>query len=1091
MYIHIRNTILALLLGSSSLCLFAQPGTEAGNPSTWFADKLFYLTDRNQDGFLDPMELGNTDRLMEYFLDKKQYDRADLDHNQLLDKDEFSYRIGKALVFRLEQDEKELVRLDKTYPYFSEAKLKYFKRQPDLTAQLANNLVWMRAHLDLAQKILLDKAWLKEHPHILVAMHQNFVMLTEEPSLAKKLYKHKTSQTNRYPFRDFRMAHQEYLEAKPAAASVASRLDFPYIPPKSVVIKDVSAPTPTPSRSTASLFSGDSLQKVITKERAAHQKEIASLKARIRTQDSLRTKLQREMPTSGNFQDMAALQKAYDQLLAQEQARRIEQQLARLVEDSLLAQTIRQKRQVRNLNIDLKNTQATLAKLSNGSGQDSLLQTIARLQTEQRTLKTAYDKASMQLSSLQLTAQSNRQQGAGFDSLKKIMTSLESRYEQRIADLKQDVRQAENEHEQTRQALKKTRLQLTSNIGDREMRDSLARRLAEMEAKYEQKLNSLNQEYRLLSKANEESQKALIQAHKQIAELNQKPDNHDELERELAEQKAKYQQDIDALAEQNRKLRQYREEAQAELLAAQQEIAYGAGSSNLVDSLIKRINVLDASYRQALVQREQFAQKNKAMNAKGQALSRQLKTLKAEQATWLTEKQNWVKREESLGREMDQMRTDIAALSRQQEKQTGAADEEKIRLSRQVDFLLAENQKLGQSHDALVQSRQALADSLSQVYAMQSSMKNQVADVESSYKQSLAAKDWQVEKARKEMNRRQLAWHQQRDSLTRVIEDLATIAAEAKESHDAVMSAAAVAGPVSKENVNTSWRKDQKTMNMRLEELTYENEKLREHLEWTLNVAGEKEEILEKRLMATLKENDQLRNKNDRLKRKVHYKDAAPIQNVEQMLTRLEQANAEIVHLEQANKGLFDQLQASEQYLQGQLQENQHLKRKLKRKVSQVSAERTEKEGVQKTLSSYERNNWEDSLSAYRLQIRDIKRKYASQDDRFRVAITQASLTIDSLEHHIAVLEGDIQMRSQMNTLDVRRIRQLEDKEKSLERLQVSLLEQIKLMNQRQEMLKKRKQELDKQEEKYQILKEWEKALHLKEARLNVRTDKE
>ena len=63
-------------------------------------------------------------KLLIYYLDDTNFQRTDTNKDGMLNESELAYRMGQAIVYRLESDEKELKKLEQEYPYFSDAKVK-------------------------------------------------------------------------------------------------------------------------------------------------------------------------------------------------------------------------------------------------------------------------------------------------------------------------------------------------------------------------------------------------------------------------------------------------------------------------------------------------------------------------------------------------------------------------------------------------------------------------------------------------------------------------------------------------------------------------------------------------------------------------------------------------------------------------------------------------------------------------------------------------------------------------------------------------------------------------------------------------------
>ncbi|MEO0468403.1 MAG: hypothetical protein AAF206_02190 [Bacteroidota bacterium] len=177
----------------------------------WYLTERFVQTDRNDDGLLSIEEMRLLDREWGFYLDPDGLDKADLNRDGLLSRSEVARVAGDAHQHRLRDDVKQIAILNRQYPFFQSAKIKYFQRHPELTRQLMNNLIWLRNHPETVSRMISLRSWMRGQPEIARDLHRNLCYLAEHPGVALVLYDLPDIRTRQPELSQWRNRHQRFI----------------------------------------------------------------------------------------------------------------------------------------------------------------------------------------------------------------------------------------------------------------------------------------------------------------------------------------------------------------------------------------------------------------------------------------------------------------------------------------------------------------------------------------------------------------------------------------------------------------------------------------------------------------------------------------------------------------------------------------------------------------------------------------------------------------------------------------------------------------------------------------------------------------
>lgn len=311
--------------------LIAQPR----DASDWFLRQIFLLSDFNGDGQLSRAEAAQAPPQWNYYAAAAGFTESDLNGDQLLSRSEMDQTAWKALVFRLSQDEQELRRLKRDFSHLQNAQSKYLERYPGLATKLLENVVWCRENAQLVKKLIKNRSWLREQPEAADALQNNLIFWVEHPKIASQYYERPPAGNDAALYEAWRTGHRRYLNTLSSLPD-RSILDFQYDSQAASIsdVPEVPVTIVSPPQSQAEVA------------RLSNQQEVDSLTTQLREAEEeiqqLESILDVVNKVPSNELDQAGLKDELRML-------QIELRLARLEEDSLMAERIRNRRLISHL----------------------------------------------------------------------------------------------------------------------------------------------------------------------------------------------------------------------------------------------------------------------------------------------------------------------------------------------------------------------------------------------------------------------------------------------------------------------------------------------------------------------------------------------------------------------------------------------------------------------------------------------------------------------------------------------------------------------------------------------------------------------
>ncbi|MDP5170551.1 MAG: hypothetical protein NWR72_09915 [Bacteroidia bacterium] len=227
MTIPVSRVFLAILflLSFTTPFLSAQSGNIDQTTSNWFQEERFLIADQNDDARLDRSEMKRFPQEFVYFLEDRNFEWADKNHDGLLSFSEVIDTKSTEMTFRFQRDRRDYQQLVREFPLLPQADKSYLKDHPDLVIRLFGNFMWMMENPETAKSIYNDPVFTGRHPEALIALHQNLRWMVVNPANASDLY-HNRRITQQLPeFLAWRADHQALIRKYPRTTPLYN-LDF-------------------------------------------------------------------------------------------------------------------------------------------------------------------------------------------------------------------------------------------------------------------------------------------------------------------------------------------------------------------------------------------------------------------------------------------------------------------------------------------------------------------------------------------------------------------------------------------------------------------------------------------------------------------------------------------------------------------------------------------------------------------------------------------------------------------------------------------------------------------------------------------------
>lgn len=206
-----------LILIGLSLVLVATPTfaqTMQQKVSNWYWQERFVVADANEDALLEKAELGKFSTEFSYYLDTKNFQLSDENHDGFLSYQEMLSRKEAEANYRISMETRQIHSLETANTGLANADVQFLKNNAVLTASLFSNFTWMIQHADLAEKLYADKLWMATHTSVGNALHHNLCWMASNPKSAKVIYEsHKTASPE---LLGWRADHLKFIRQNPA-----------------------------------------------------------------------------------------------------------------------------------------------------------------------------------------------------------------------------------------------------------------------------------------------------------------------------------------------------------------------------------------------------------------------------------------------------------------------------------------------------------------------------------------------------------------------------------------------------------------------------------------------------------------------------------------------------------------------------------------------------------------------------------------------------------------------------------------------------------------------------------------------------------
>lgn len=192
--------------------IFAQTMQE--KVSNWYWQERFVVADANEDALLEKVELGKFATEFSYYLEAKNFQLSDENHDGFLSYQEMLSRKEAEANYRISMESRQIRSLEAANQGLANADVQFLKNNSVLTMTLFSNFTWMIQHADLAEKLYSDKLWMATHTSVSNALHHNLCWMASNPKSAKVIYE--AQKTASPELLGWRADHLKFIRQNPA-----------------------------------------------------------------------------------------------------------------------------------------------------------------------------------------------------------------------------------------------------------------------------------------------------------------------------------------------------------------------------------------------------------------------------------------------------------------------------------------------------------------------------------------------------------------------------------------------------------------------------------------------------------------------------------------------------------------------------------------------------------------------------------------------------------------------------------------------------------------------------------------------------------
>lgn len=192
--------------------IFAQ--TMQQKVSNWYWQERFVVADANEDALLEKSELGKFATEFSYYLEAKNFQLSDENHDGFLSYQEMLSRKEAEANYRISMESRQIRSLEAANKGLANADVQFLKNNSVLTMTLFSNFTWLVQHADLAEKVYSDKLWMATHTSVSNALHHNLCWMASNPKSAKVIYE--AQKTASPELLGWRADHLKFIRQNPA-----------------------------------------------------------------------------------------------------------------------------------------------------------------------------------------------------------------------------------------------------------------------------------------------------------------------------------------------------------------------------------------------------------------------------------------------------------------------------------------------------------------------------------------------------------------------------------------------------------------------------------------------------------------------------------------------------------------------------------------------------------------------------------------------------------------------------------------------------------------------------------------------------------
>ncbi len=168
--------------------LFSQTLNSFSPSQSWFHQERFLIADLNADAFLDQKEISQWQELYQFYGEDRIFILTDKNQDGHLSLYELTEMYKEEHSFLQSSEGSRIKELNRLHGRANLNSQTYLQDHPKVLKELFGNYTWLVDHKKLAKSIYGNQQWLSAHEEAGITLHKNLRWLVANPLQATELY---------------------------------------------------------------------------------------------------------------------------------------------------------------------------------------------------------------------------------------------------------------------------------------------------------------------------------------------------------------------------------------------------------------------------------------------------------------------------------------------------------------------------------------------------------------------------------------------------------------------------------------------------------------------------------------------------------------------------------------------------------------------------------------------------------------------------------------------------------------------------------------------------------------------------------------